>query len=90
MRSRRKLTGTSTHERFNREAQSALALKDSAPLSMGDLFETEQLGHPRLVVLSACETGLYESDRTPDEFIGLPGAFMSVGAVGGWHIVASR
>jgi CHAT domain-containing protein len=31
-------------------------------------------------VLSACETGLYDIDRNPDEFIGLPGAFTALGA----------
>jgi CHAT domain-containing protein len=35
-----------------------------------------------LVVLSACETGLYDINRSPDEFIGLPGTFMALGAAG--------
>jgi CHAT domain-containing protein len=32
------------------------------------------------VVLSACETGLHDILHMPEEFIGLPGAFMTVGA----------
>ena len=53
-----------------------------APLSVGDLQEADDLGQPRLVVLSACETGLYDIGRNPDEFIGLPGAFTALGAAG--------
>ena len=53
-----------------------------APLTVGRLLETDGLGRPRLVVLSACETGLYDIDRNPDEFIGLPGTFTALGAAG--------
>jgi len=31
-------------------------------------------------VRAACESGLHNMARTPDEFVGLPGVFMSVGA----------
>ena len=34
------------------------------------------------MVLSACETGLYDIDRNPDEFVGLPATFMQAGAAG--------
>ncbi len=34
------------------------------------------------MVLSACETGLLEITSNPDEFIGLPGTFMALGAAG--------
>ena len=53
-----------------------------APLSVGRLLDTEGLGRPRLVVLSACETGLFDINRNPDEFIGLPGTFTALGAAG--------
>ena len=35
-----------------------------------------------MVVLSACETGLYDVDSNPDEFVGLPATFMQLGATG--------
>jgi CHAT domain-containing protein len=51
-------------------------------LSIGRLQTTTDLGRPRLVVLSACETGLVDITSNPDEFIGLPGTFMALGAAG--------
>ena len=53
-----------------------------APLTVGQLLETDGLGRPRLVVLSACETGLYDIRSSPDEFVGLPGTFIALGAAG--------
>src|SRR5262245_18946425 len=57
-------------------------MHDMAPLTVGRLLETDGLGLPRLVVLSACETGLYDIRSSPDEFVGLPGAFIALGAAG--------
>ena len=34
------------------------------------------------MVLSACETGLYDVALNPDEFVGLPATFMQLGAAG--------
>jgi CHAT domain-containing protein len=62
--------------------QSALVMHDLAMLSVGRLLETDGLGRPRLVVLSACETGLFDIASNPDEFVGLPGAFIALGATG--------
>lgn len=62
--------------------QSALIMHDFARLSVDRLIEAEGLGRPRLVVLSACETGLSEVTSNPDEFVGLPGAFLALGAAG--------
>jgi CHAT domain len=61
---------------------SNLRLADGKTLAVGDLAEATGLCPPRLVVLSACETGLYDTRRTPDEFIGWPATFMSLGATG--------
>jgi CHAT domain-containing protein len=55
-------------------------MKEGTHHTVGTLLETEDLGRPRLVVMSACESGLHDIDRTPEEFIGLPGAFMMIGA----------
>jgi tetratricopeptide (TPR) repeat protein len=79
----------SSHGQFdwNDVRKSALLMRDAERLTVGRLLETEgSLGHPRLVALSACETGLYDIERNPDEFIGLPATFMQIGAVG---VVAS-
>lgn len=63
--------------------KAGLLMKDRQPLSIGTLLDAEgSLGHPRLVVLSACETGLYDTNRSPDEFVGLPATFMQLGASG--------
>ena len=61
---------------------SALLMHDDSRLSVGRLLDTDGLGRPRLVVLSACETGLYDIYRNPNEFIGLPGTFTALGAAG--------
>jgi|SRR5215831_15455883 len=53
------------------------------PLIIGTLLDNESgLGHPRLVTLSACETGRYDTQRAPEEFVGLPATFMQLGATG--------
>ena len=61
---------------------SALVMHGMVPLTVGRLLETDGLGQPRLVVLSACETGLYDIRSSPDEFVGLPGVFIGLGATG--------
>jgi len=62
--------------------QSGLLLHGGEKLSIGRLLDAQGLGRPRLVVLSACETGLSDVRRNPDEFIGLPATFMALGAAG--------
>jgi CHAT domain-containing protein len=73
-----------THGEFSwQDARgSALIMNGRVPLTVGLLSETDGLGRPRLVVLSACETGLYDIDHDPEEFVGLPGAFAALGAAG--------
>jgi CHAT domain-containing protein/tetratricopeptide (TPR) repeat protein len=61
---------------------SALVMHGPAMLSVARLQAAGGLGHPRLVVLSACETGLSDITTSPDEFIGLPGTFIALGATG--------
>lgn len=62
--------------------ESALVMHGRNRLNVGELLDTDGLGRPRLVVLSACETGLYDIERSPDAFIGLPGTFTALGAAG--------
>ncbi len=74
-----------THGAFDaaNPRQSALQLSGGAMLTLSDLLFAEQsMGAPRLVVLSACETGLFDFSRDPDEFIGLPTGFLQAGAAG--------
>jgi CHAT domain-containing protein len=73
-----------THGTFSWEDARKSGLYMSGPevLTVGKLLETDGLGRPRLVVLSACETGLYDINSNPDEFIGLPGTFTALGAAG--------
>jgi CHAT domain-containing protein len=73
-----------THGTFSWEdaRRSGLYMAGAELLTMGRLLDAGGLGRPRLVVLSACETGLYDIARNPDEFIGLPGTFTALGAAG--------
>ncbi|MUG91941.1 CHAT domain-containing protein [Scytonema sp. UIC 10036] len=51
-------------------------------LTLGNLFEQDfVLNQCRLVVLSACETGLVEFVNLSDEYIGLPSGFLYAGSV---------
>lgn len=61
-------------------ARSGLQLADGT-LTLGSILAPEvDLSAARLVTLSACETGLIDSRYAPDEFIGLPTAFLQGGA----------
>ena len=75
-----------THGRFDwNNARNSALLLAQGQLTVDDLItaaESGVLSRPRLVVLSACETGLYDIGHNPDEFTGLPLAFMSLGAAG--------
>jgi CHAT domain-containing protein len=52
-------------------------------LTLRDLVDGHlDLSSPRLVVLSACQTGLTEFNRVPDEVIGLPAGFLQAGIPG--------
>jgi CHAT domain-containing protein len=75
----------SSHGAFdwNDARHSGLMMKGGKTLTVGALLDDEQsLGRPRLVVLSACDSGVYDADRSPDEFVGLPSTFMQLGAAG--------
>jgi CHAT domain-containing protein len=70
---------------FNSPQDSCLllskSLDDNKNLTLSDLFERNfQLDNCRLVVLSACETGLVDFKNTSDEYISLPSGFLLAGS----------
>jgi hypothetical protein len=75
-----------THGSFDwNDARNSALLLSNGQLTVNDLIDASEgglLSAPRLVVLSACETGLYDIGHNSEEFTGLPLAFMSLGAAG--------
>ena len=68
---------------WDRPNNSGLIMRSGQRLTIAQLLEPgAALGHPRLVVLSACETGLYDLQSEPLAFQGMPGAFLRLGASG--------
>ena len=75
----------STHGEFDwaDPNNSSLFLARGGRLRVGEIkIGAGALGTPRLVVLAACETGLADAKRAPNEFNGLPIAFLQAGAAG--------
>jgi CHAT domain-containing protein len=71
----------SCHGGFNPDnpLESALLLANEEVLTLGEIFELN-LRKSRLVVLSACETGLIDLNSISDEYIGLPSGFLFAGS----------
>jgi len=62
---------------------SALYLAGGDRLTLRDILDRDlDLSSQRLAVLSACQTGLTEFERVPDEVIGLPAGFLQAGVPG--------
>jgi CHAT domain-containing protein len=62
---------------------SALYLSGGDRLTLRDLLDGDlDLSNHRLAVLSACQTGITEFERVPDEVIGLPAGFLQAGVPG--------
>jgi CHAT domain-containing protein/tetratricopeptide (TPR) repeat protein len=62
---------------------SALYLSGGDRLTLRDLLDGDlDISHHRLAVLSACQTGITEFERVPDEVIGLPAGFLQAGVPG--------
>lgn len=59
--------------------QSHLIMANHSVLS-SDRLQNLSLSNVRLVILGACESALIGTDRIPDEYIGLPMAFLQAGA----------
>jgi CHAT domain-containing protein len=71
----------SCHGTFNPESpiESGLILANQEILTLGEIFGFD-LRQCRLVVLSACETGMIDPSSITDEYIGLPSAFLYAGS----------
>ena len=61
---------------------SALVLAESEQLTLGDIFDNEQLDFKKyeLICLSACETGITSNYNLVDEYVGLVSGFLAKGA----------
>jgi hypothetical protein len=73
------------HGAFNlaEPLSSKLWLAGGDSLTLQDLLSDEfDLSHARLVALSACQSGITEFEKVPDEAIGMPAAFMQAGCPG--------
>jgi len=72
------------HGAFDPEAwlDSGLELADGARLTLRELLAGPGGVEARLVVLSACQSGVSEFRSAPDEGLGLPLAFLQTGAAG--------
>jgi CHAT domain-containing protein len=71
----------SCHGSFNpnNPLESALILAEQEPFTLSEIFELN-LKKSRLVVLSACETGMIDLQSLSDEYIGLPSGFLFAGS----------
>lgn len=77
-----------THGYYNWASplDSGLLLAAGARLTLRDIAAMNVAAKLNLIFLSACESGIVLDRRNPDEFIGLPTAFISLGAA---HVVGS-
>ncbi len=73
-----------SHGFFDRDdpKSSGLMMAGMQPLTIQMLMTAEGLKGPRLAVLSACETGIYDVKNNANEFVGLPSALLRLGAGG--------
>ena len=70
--------GHAAHE-WAMPSRSSLVCADG-PLSVQDLSLATLYAPLELVVLSACDSGLTDVTQLPEEFVGLPAAFLALGA----------
>ena len=61
---------------------SGLVMANHEILTLSNIISGLNLDTARLVTLSACETGMTDTQKSPDEFIGLPTGFLQAGAAG--------
>ncbi len=67
---------------------SALVLAEPDKLTLGNIFDNEQLdlSQYQLICLSACETGITSRESLVDEYVGLVSGFLAKGA---YYVVSS-
>lgn len=65
---------------WNNPMDSALYLAQDEPLRLSEIIGELDLRSALLVTLSACETGISDVRRSPDEYLGLPAGFLQAGA----------
>lgn len=70
-----------THGAFDQHdpTRSGLELSASKRLTVADLLQAKALENPRLAVLSACSSGVYDTRYAPLEFTGLPAGLLQPG-----------
>ncbi len=71
--------GHAYHNLDNPKA-SALQLTIADQLTMAEIFDQLDFGNYNLIFLSACETGITNSQNLIDEYVGLVSAFLAKGA----------
>ena len=75
----------SCHGKFNDDEPlySALFLSGGEALKLGDLLDGNlDIASSRLAVLGACQTGISDFRRVPDEAVGFPAGFLQAGVPG--------
>jgi CHAT domain-containing protein len=72
------------HGRFNGDhpLDSEIQLAQNQTLSLRDVLIDRPFANSRLIAASACETGITEFNRLPDEAVGLPSGFLEAGTPG--------
>jgi len=72
----------SCHGSFNwyNPMDSALYFAQDEPLRLPEIISELDLRSALLITLSACETGISDVSQSPDEYLGLPAAFLQAGA----------
>lgn len=66
---------------FDEVLSACIWLAGDEPMTAAELLDLEGFS-PRLVVLSACETGIIQGHETPDEVLSLGNLFLAAGAAG--------
>jgi len=62
--------------------KSGIALSARQVITVADILALRMTAPPRLVYLSACETGLIDVEHDLNRFVGLPSALLTAGAAG--------